>query len=34
MFNSMSLILRKPVFGVSSQVWHKQGYATTEDDDS
>ena len=27
----MSLVLRKPVFGVSDQVRHKPGCATTED---
>ena len=29
--NHLSLVLRKPVFGVSDQVPHKPGCATTED---
>ena len=29
--NNMSLVLRKPVFGVSDKVPHKQGCTTTED---
>ena len=28
---NMSLVVRKPVFGVSDQVQHKPGYTTTED---
>ena len=28
----MSLVVRKPVFGVSDQVRHKPGCTTTEDD--
>ena len=27
----MSLVLRKPVFGVSDHVWHKPGCTATED---
>ena len=27
----MSLVVRKPVFGVSDQVWHKPGCTATED---
>ena len=29
--NQMSLVMRKPVFGVSDQVGHKQGCTTAED---
>ena len=29
--NNMSLVLRKPVFGVSDLVRHKQGCTTTQD---
>ena len=29
--NKMSLVVRKPVFGVSDQVRHKPGCAVTED---
>ena len=27
----LSLVARKPVFGISNEVWHKPGCATTQD---
>ena len=31
MYDKMSLVVRKPVFGVSGQVRHKQSYTATKD---